>query len=65
MRSGVATTLVSFGTIFLAFGVVFLVIGLLGARHGSPHEMAGPLALGLFVAGGILAGAGVLLRRST
>ena len=64
MRSGLATILVSFGTIFLSFGLVFFVIGFLGARHGSPHEMAGPLALGLLVTGAILAGAGVLLRRS-
>jgi hypothetical protein len=65
MRSGVATTLVSFGAIFLGFGFSFLVIGLLGVHFGSRPSLgtAGMMALVGFVGGAAMAGGGTALDR--
>ena len=67
MRSGLANTLRSFGTIFLGFGITFLIIGLLGVHFGTRPSLgaAGTLAIAGIVGGAILAGAGTAMGRSS
>lgn len=65
MRSGIATSLVSIGTILIAFSAVLFVLAFLASRIEARHGLGGmgPPALESFVIGAILVGGGVLLSR--
>jgi len=67
MRSGLATTLRSFGAIFFGFGVTFLIIGSLGVHFGSRPSlgMAGVLSLVGLVGGAVLFGAGTAMGKAS
>lgn len=56
--------LFGFGLIFLGFGVSVLLIELMAVRYGTGHAISGLVMLVCFVAGGVLAGAGLFLNRS-
>ena len=64
MRSGFAMILLSFGIVCLAAGMVVFILSALGNRFGTPHPTAVPLMLGFIVAGVVLLGGSLALRRS-
>jgi hypothetical protein len=65
MRSGIAMSLVSIGTILIAFSAVLFVLAFLASQIEARHGLGGMgrPSLGAFVIGAILVGGGVLLSR--
>lgn len=64
MRMHMAAGLTYIGTILLAFGIVIAVIQLLAGQYGTRHPTGVMLAVVLLIGGGVLAGAGTLMKRS-
>jgi len=63
MRSSLAAGLLYTGTILFSFGLATTLIALLGERYGVGDDARTLFGLALLVAGGVMGGAGFLMRR--